>query len=369
MNFVAAFVKRSNPIGIGGVVVTDKVNGTFDTNEIITLSDCTVTEATTKRLYRPYLVRQYRRELDTPTAIQVGASLTPHPTALGWYIGESAGPAGLTITGASGATYSGSVAVSAPVVTRKLNAWTSGFGAACATEIDPRLTAAGAFDASKLLMYSTQDHDTPSYVRNSALWAAGIDFTGCSPWNSVDTYHRAGTLVSPRHFIHAAHYAIPAGATIRFVAADGAVVTRTVVGSAAVSGTDIQVGTLDSDVPATIKWYKVLPANWTSFTPNVQLGIPGLMLDQEEKVLTCSLKNGGSGITYGPLTALEAPWTETLIVGDSGNPAFLVPGGELVLVTTHLHPAGGPDISQHIPQINAIMAAGGYSLTTYEYQV
>ena len=71
---------------------------------------------------------------------------------------------------------------------------------------------------------------------------------------------------------------------------------------------------------------------------------------------------------YGPLSALEAPWTETLVVGDSGNPAFLAPGGELVLVTTHLTPNGGPNISQYIPQINALMG-GGYSLTAYAYEV
>ena len=75
---------------------------------------------------------------------------------------------------------------------------------------------------------------------------------------------------------HANHYTIPNGSTIRFVAKDGAVYTRTVVNSVQVGESDIQIGVLDSDLPASIKWYKLLPQNWRDYMVKSETGIPAL---------------------------------------------------------------------------------------------
>jgi plastocyanin len=224
------------------------------------------------------------------------------------------------------------------------------------------VAAAGAFNASKLAVFSTQDHATPSYVRNATLWCSGYNWTGVSPWNSADANKRAGTLVSPRSFIHAAHYPIAAGTDVRFVAADGTVHTRTVVTSSKVGSTDIQVANLDSDLPSTIAFYAVLPSTWRMNLPNCHFGIPTVMFDQEEKALIGGLGSSPAGhIVYG--SSLYLTWTEPLITGDSGNPVFLLINGAPVLVTTHTTVGGGPDLSANVEDINAILAPTGHQLT------
>ena len=110
-----------------------------------------------------------------------------------------------------------------------------------------------------------QDHAHKHYVRNPACWAADLDLTCMSPWNSDHATRKAGTLVSPRHAVWARHYNIRLNSTIRFVTRSGAVVDRRVVASRLVArteaghsfyGRDIVVGLLDRDVPDTISFAK-----------------------------------------------------------------------------------------------------------------
>ncbi len=229
-------------------------------------------------------------------------------------------------------------------------------------------------------IFSTQDHSTPTYTRNTNCWAADLDLTPISPWNSHNSYRRAGILISPRHILFAGHYMINNSSTIRFVDASNNVITRTMTAKerhpdySYIFGPqyDIAIGLLDSDVPAGIGFAKVLPDDWEDYLPNSGTQIPALTLDQEEKAL---IKDPShlSFVTINPRVFYPYPSTnpsrlafdEDLIDGDSGNPVCMILGGELVLLCVHTTPEHGSAIHENKTEINQMMTdlGGGYQLT------
>jgi len=246
-------------------------------------------------------------------------------------------------------------------------------------------------------IYSTQDHGTPTYVRNTNCWAYGLDLTCISPWNSSGLYTKAGVMISPRHIACAGHLPIPDGSTIRFIEADGTVVTRTmdtmiIHPDYAPYYPDIAIGVLDSDVPSSITFAKILPQDWRDYViPYLASGseyvpwaagpaeyslwgIPAVYIDQEEKILVSDAwklyvppesVNATLSCTT-PLDADRALFYETIISGDSGNPIFIIINDELVLlsVITSAGPVG-TNFSYFKDDINTMMTTlgGGYQLT------
>jgi hypothetical protein len=232
--------------------------------------------------------------------------------------------------------------------------------------VDSRLSGAEA------AIFDTQDHATPSYTRNTDCWAADIDLTPISPWNSGHAELRAGTLVSPRHIIFANHYPIDVSATVRFVAADNTVANRTMTARQRVGTTDIMVGVLSSDVPASIGFAKVLPSDWTDYLPSLGYDVPVLVTDQQEKALVfdwaaCDASDGDEGLQLRtPFDATRLGFREAIVDGDSGNPVCLIVDDELVLLSTlYTNQPAGPCIHDNATDINAAMTSlgGGYSLT------
>jgi hypothetical protein len=166
--------------------------------------------------------------------------------------------------------------------------------------------------------------------------------------------------------------------SIRFVQADNTVVTRTV--SAVLTHPsyvpyfpDIQVGVLNSDVPESVTFARVLPADWSEYLPllNIVRSLPCLCLDQEEKALVTDLSSLGSSANFVAPSQLNfaqrLAFYEPKIGGDSGNPAFLIVNDELVLLTvwTFGGAGAGTFVTPQIAAINAMMTAlgGGYQLT------
>jgi hypothetical protein len=239
-----------------------------------------------------------------------------------------------------------------------------------------------------LNVYTTQEHENSIYVRNPNLWCADIDLTCISPWNSSGTTSKACTLISPRHVIMAAHWAASAGATVRFIAANGTVVNRTLTATRRHPSytpyyPDITIGLLDrdvpstindSDVPSTIKFAKVLGANWASYLPslaNTTARIPAIGLDQQEKATVRDLYSYTTAASFRqPTGEKRAALYETIVEGDSGAPAFIIVNNELVLLTvwTHGGEGSGTAITPQISEINSMMTAlgGGYTLTTVD---
>jgi hypothetical protein len=267
------------------------------------------------------------------------------------------------------------VAVSRSVTTTVvLNSYTNGsLAKECSEAVDTRIAGKTASAAKPI--YTTANHDASTYVRNTGCWAADIDLTCVSPWNSSGGISYAGTAISPRHIIFARHYQIPAGATIRFVTTSNTVVTRTLSAVQDIAGTgypyDLTVGRLDSDLPASITPAKVLPSTVANYFPSLSTlySIPCLGIDREEKALITELYSLGSSYVsfHQPADATRLNYYESLIGGDSGNPCFAIIGGQAVLVTTWTFGGGGtgPRIHALHTEINAAMTTlgGGYQLT------
>jgi len=235
-------------------------------------------------------------------------------------------------------------------------------------------------------LFVSQDHTTPAYVRNTDNWAAVHvqALTAISPWNSDSSFQKAGILVSPRHVLFATHYKPADGSTIRFVTATNTVVTRTLSSTIALPTIsayypDITIGLLDSDVPGTISFAKVLPAGFETKLPaNIQPEqIPCAATDQEEKLIVVDLAllpatpDGTSCAMQVPTSTLRLNFNEGLVGGDSGNPAFWFINGDLVLLTmwTGAQNGGyGTSVAAFRDDVNTAMTTlgGGYQLTTVD---
>lgn len=248
--------------------------------------------------------------------------------------------------------------------------------------------------ATAIRVYSTQNHTAPTYTRNTSCYASSLvgQLTALSPWNSESIYQKGGVLISPRHVLFATHYAPASGSTIRFVATDGTVHTRTISSTSALADIallypDLTVALLDSDAPGAISFAKVLGSDAQAKLPTSWAGVPlpAIVADQEEKLtvrnwVSYAWAKGSTDAQcgfmepaaqpYSQNTILRQPFYEGMVSGDSGSPAFIFINGNLVLLTVISTggPGTGTSITPFIGDINAAMTAlgGGYQLTTVD---
>ena len=246
----------------------------------------------------------------------------------------------------------------------------------CEQQIDSRLSG-------EMAVYSSQDSiNGNTFVRNSNCWVNDIDLTCISPWNSTGRNQMAGTLISPRHVLFCEHldFRPEIGATIKFVTSDNTIISRTIINRLTHPlympyYPDICIGLLDSDVPTSVSFAKILPVNWRSYLPSLSIysTIPVLRLNQHERASVADWRGsfGFSGIFsfQYPSSVLRQAYYENIIIGDSGNPAFIIINGSLVVIGTFTSggAGGGTLISEHIAAINTMMTAldpaGGHQLT------
>ena len=230
--------------------------------------------------------------------------------------------------------------------------------------------------ATNVAIYSSLNYATTNYVRNTNCWASSFDLTCIAVYNSYEMDSQmGGTLISPRHVMFAHHFAIPNGTELQFVANDNTVVSRVLSNSEQIGSTDLQVGVLDCDVPTNlITFAKVLPSSYTNYFPNSlqpisSTNIPALCLNQYEDALESDISAVAAGGVFlqAPSNPTRKLFYENKVTGDSGQPAFIILNGQLVLLTVYSYAGSGSGwfIPGCIDQINSAMAAlgGGYSLT------
>lgn len=241
--------------------------------------------------------------------------------------------------------------------------------------VDSMTAMIGSKTASAKPIFSVQDHVTPTYPRNAACWTASLDLTAISPWNSRGSNYRAGTAITPRHTIQAAHYPLAVSDTIRFVAMDNTVVTRTISAVQSNPTTDIQVALLDSDLPASITPMQFAPSNLYDYLPSLEsFPVPVLATDYEEKAFvketcpTCWVNTSTAGFFRTSLTDPFSRLVEAIIPGDSGNPVCLVVGGVPVLISHWMGVDTGRLYHKLLTEIAAALTTlgGGYSLSTID---
>ena len=237
-------------------------------------------------------------------------------------------------------------------------------------------------------------NDAGIWVRNPNCWLNGVSNISCfSPAqrSGANWWQRGGTLITPKHVLFAAHFApaiLPNGGTpLIFVDENNNAIKRDVINYGH-DLTDIAIAVLDQEVPSNIKIAKVLPPNYTEY-----FKISGLVdddmilavgLDQEEKAILkrTSFVFGSYLVSDGQGGTVNVPnisvynllethpyyaFTESIVVGDSGNPVFIIVDNELVVLTTWWTPSSGPFISTRYNAVNAIInnlsPGEGYALT------
>ncbi|MDE0836067.1 MAG: hypothetical protein OSA84_06920 [Akkermansiaceae bacterium] len=163
-------------------------------------------------------------------------------------------------------------------------------------------------------------------------WTRSMDMSGVS-FNDV----RTATLITPRHVVMAKHYSRNAADPVIFHDRGGKRIERKLIGFSAAAG-DVMVGLLDEPVPGNYHSY-ALPATGSDVAGLI--GKPVIVSDQKRSLFVHLIARIGGGIIVFRHDGREAHgWGKNLIVGDSGNPSFVIVGKELVLVETHT--AGGP---------------------------
>ena len=166
----------------------------------------------------------------------------------------------------------------------------------------------------------------------AAGWPSGMDMSGVS----FDD-RKTATLVSRRHVVMANHFKRAVGAKLVFHDRQGKYLERRLVEVRKVHG-DVAVGLLDLPVPA---GYRVYPLPAPTTDPASLIGRPVVVTDQHRRLFFHKVGRAGfGGISFEYDVEDKHGWGKKLVSGDSGNPAFLIVGRELVLVETHS--TGGP---------------------------
>lgn len=158
-------------------------------------------------------------------------------------------------------------------------------------------------------------------------WTCGMDISGVSLDKS-----RTATLITPRHVVMAKHFARRIGDPVIFHDRQGKRLKRKLVQMTMGTG-DVMVGLLDEPVPANHTHYP-LPAAGVDLAS--LLGQPVIVSDQTRCLFVhqiAAIKDGR--IAFQHDKSKTHGWGKKLVVGDSGNPSFLIVGRELVLIETH----------------------------------
>jgi hypothetical protein len=158
-------------------------------------------------------------------------------------------------------------------------------------------------------------------------WTRGMDMSGVS-FNDT----RTATLITPRHIVMAKHYSRPAASPVVFHDRSGKRIERKIIGLQAAAG-DVMVGLLDEPVPSNYTSYP-LPAPGSDVSKLINQ--PVIVSDQKRSLfvhLVAGVERGLIGFKQDDSDRYG--WGKNLVVGDSGNPSFIISGNELVLVETH----------------------------------
>lgn len=213
-----------------------------------------------------------------------------------------------------------------------------------------------------------------SFIRNSNCWISDVDTSCASPWNSSYNNLTAGTLISPRHIMFCRHYNFypSIGSTIYFVSSSGQVVTKTLSSIQHVTSPnrpiDIAIGYLNSDVPNNIKYAKILPANWLTYLPQINIikKIPIFWFNQNENASIYELTRLDENFISYP-SQKYANFFLPIIRFDSGSPFFMLINNEPVLLGVLIGGGAGTFVSSCINEINSTMSSlggtGAYQLT------
>jgi hypothetical protein len=196
---------------------------------------------------------------------------------------------------------------------------------------------------------------------NPDFWLKGVAGLGATP---IGYRHNLGgqglpTMISPRHYLCATHMC-PQLDEKAFMDTNNHVYWRKTLQRLDLTN-DTSIGFLDQDLPPSVGFLPVLPANYTNYLPTASQSIvQGIGMNQDFILFSepMNLSNPGFVVWNSNLNVpngMTTNWTRIIRNGDSSDPAMLLIGNQLVLVSHNYVVNGGPNYAQLIDGINRTM--------------
>ncbi len=161
-------------------------------------------------------------------------------------------------------------------------------------------------------------------------WTHPLDLTGVS-WNDP----RTATLIAPGYVVMAAHFIRPSNVPVIFHDRRGNPHERFIGAVRTLNVGDIVIAKLNRPLPPEIKCYRFASLG------EAAIGRPVIVSDQTNTLSVHRLAAiSGAVVHFDYFPGLDSVYRRNLIVGDSGNPSFLLVNGDLHLLETHT--TGGP---------------------------
>ncbi len=173
-------------------------------------------------------------------------------------------------------------------------------------------------------------------------WTSRLDLTGVS-WNDS----RTATLIAPSYIVMAAHFIRPSTVPVIFHDKQGNRHERLIGAVRRLNVGDVAVAKLNLPLPPEIKCYRFANAS------EATIGRPVIVSDQTQTLSVHRLAAvSGAIVQFDYFTNLNPIYRRNLIVGDSGNPSFLLVNDDLRLLETHTTggPGAGPNYSDSAVQ-------------------
>jgi len=184
----------------------------------------------------------------------------------------------------------------------------------------------------------------PSLRTNN--WTSRFDLSGVS-WNDPRTV----TAISPVHVVMAAHYVRPTYTPVVFHDRKGQMHSRKITRIMPLGeGIDITVGLLDQPLPPGVAQYRIATA--------ADLAAMQLVLVTDQTMTLSLHRLGGidtQRVILGNDPQIPRGYWRKLVTGDSGNPAFVLRGGELLLLTTFTSGGSGSGPFYGDPKVRAAL--------------
>ena len=224
-----------------------------------------------------------------------------------------------------------------------------------------------------------------TWTRNTNCWIGNINLTCASPYNSQENQvEKGGTAITRQHIAFAEHYQITNGASVLFVDGTNGLHWRTMTASRRIGLTDAMIGLLDSPLPESITPASLMqPSDNGRFlgAQNMSggIGVRTVHLKAVESndphtfakwaCYSYAYIDGANGIVGSASAATgradaNSVFSAGVIVGDSGQPTFILIGTNTVLYSTFHSSLGGPNYAYLSSYIEAAIASMGNSVYT-----
>lgn len=189
------------------------------------------------------------------------------------------------------------------------------------------------------------------------------------------------TMVSPRHYLFASHMH-PEGFLVAFLGTNNVIYWRKTVQRTDLTDhniPDTSVGILNADLPPSVEFLPVVPANLSSYLPTNRADfVQGIGMNQDMRLFGQPMNLANRDVVvWNPAqsvpSGLSTNGNIAIRAGDSSNPEMLLVNHQLVLVSHNFAAVAGPNYGRQISGINQAMhylstnnrVGTDYQLTTF----